>query len=309
MADEKEQQTSTASTHRIASWRGSRVAVLAFALMALVFVIGNVLSLTLTEADGPHTVLIAAALALCVPGVAFYLWTGRSAVISDVSDDHVFCTRAFGIRETRWIGVFICVLLALAFAIPLALGHISGADLDDLAATWPNLIEQRIVDTAFGPGTYVNALLQAGAPEWFPDEMTRGLHTIVSPLALGGEVLWGALFVSLIAYGGVEVGTSSLMLSSLKEPLQVRSEERGEAEDGPVPHDVKALAARVGSTSAVGVQPMWEPGSIGSDRADIMGTLVQSVGLTHVRMGLTCGVIFAVWAALSLVGVMFNLVD
>lgn len=259
-------------------------------------------------------------LVLAVPYMALYVWVSRRALLSDLTDDEEFRRQARRVRSVRWVGLAACVAFSLTLGLGTGLGHLDVSTYDAYdSAVQRDAEAHDFYERTYGPGGYQRMRDSHGYAddnEYF--EYTYGVSyldvvkTTVNALALGGEVFWGSLFISLLVLLVPQVISMNVLGSVLRPQLLKRHSQlvsAGGDPDRPVPPDMAALAKRVGNTKFAFVQPAWEPRSAGSERADTMMDLAQSVALTHLRMAGVGFVIFVVWAAGALVGVVFGWVD
>lgn len=265
---------------------------------------------------GPAALVPIVAIACTIPYAVLFVHRGQCALEADLTDDGAFRTQVGRVRRTRWIGLGLCVLIAFSFAVPTALGHMDGYGQSAIEAFQQLDENRRDYDERYGAGAYERDLKASGLSQGDFDDITFGanlhevIRMVVNPLALGNEVFWGALFCCVIAVGGIEVAVAKLAFDPQIKALQAAHKEEGAGAGGPdLPEDVAALLTRVGNTPGVHARPLWEPGSVGSPRADAVSSLIQSVGLSHVRQGLFCCLAFFISVVLSLIGVFLGLVD
>lgn len=268
---------------------------------------------------------IAVSCSLAVPYLVRYVQRGHRALYADLSDDGVFRAQVHGVRRMRLWGVALILLIALAFGGAQAARVFQPDRFFSYKEAIDNLDQSRKdFDAARQPGAYqarVDEYKKAGISQDEFDAMEFGAdklafaRSIVNPLASGGIVFWGALLSGLILLGGLEVGATAFGLGGDiadigDEICQQQAAGSGpRLDEPPVPEDIARLVERVGNSRAAHVRSFWDFDLKGAGRTDAMGKLVQSVGLTHVRLGGIAFVCFVLWVVLSLVGVTQNLVE
>lgn len=292
---------------------GAAVAAVIVAL--IMFLAGGVFA-DIGDDLGPLVLAPFVSIACTIPYAALFVHRGQRALEADLTDDDAFRAQVGRVRRTRWIGLGLCVIIALSFAVPTALGHMDGYGQSAIEAFQHLDENRRDYDERYGAGAYERDLKASGLSQGDFDDITFGtnlhevIRMVVNPLALGNEVFWGALFCCVIAVGGIEVAVAKLAFDPQIKALQSAHKEEGASAGGPdLPEDVAALLTRVGNAPGVHAWPLWEPGSVGSPRADAVSSLIQSVGLSHVHQGLFCGLAFFISVVLSLIGVFLGLVD
>lgn len=179
---------------------GAAVAAVIVAL--IMFLAGGVFA-DIGDDLGPLVLAPFVSIACTIPYAALFVHRGQRAQVGRV-------------RRTRWIGLGLCVIIALSFAVPTALGHMDGYGQSAIEAFQHLDENRRDYDERYGAGAYERDLKASGLSQGDFDDITFGtnlhevIRMVVNPLALGNEVFWGALFCCVIAVGGIEVAVSKL---------------------------------------------------------------------------------------------------
>lgn len=261
----------------------------------------------LLESGNPF---LLAGLALVVPYLVLFAVTIRRASRARLDDDSVLRAQVNSTLRLRWVGIALCALIALGVAQPLFEDKWNQAELDAFvsAQQQEKVIEQEILDT--GDDELVQRYREErnGAEmDYFSWKYGVGLPDvaamIVNAIALSGMVFIAGVYLSLWVLGVLEIIISSFALSSPTPSWDPEQEK-------PLPADVvaKALDAQVLAAFSA-ILPAWQPGPTESDRLVAVVSLAQSVATFHLAAGFALFVVWLIWSALAIVGVVFGVVD
>lgn len=301
-----DQQDSTVSI------QGAQTVITSVLMLAAIF-------LFMVFAVGIGVLPAAAVAAICALYTAHLLNTGVRALRADVSEDESLRRQVRIVSRLRPLGVAVCAAIALAVAVTVALGHLTSHEMRalDSAINIGQLRED--YEKAHGTGAYRAAMKQLDMTEQELDEHLFGfryhdaLTAVTNPVALGGIAFFGAFACALLLLGGLEVPAMGIglvpVLAEIQERLDAAGGDGGETDAAPVPPDIQRVVDEDTGSGALHIKPGSQPERTGNARIDALQTILQGTALWHVRLGLIMLGAFGIWTAISLVGVVFDLVS